>query len=195
MEAFATMSRPALLIIDMQNDFVSEGSPMRVADAPRVIPNIKAVLEIFRKKRYPVFHIVRVHRKDGCDVEIFRKEKFRQFPFAVEGTRGARIIDELAPGEGEHIIRKIRMSAFLNTDLDLILRSLGISTVIIVGIQTPNCIRTTAFDAFALNYRTVLVEDAVAAQNNEIHRSNLRDMANIGIQMVRTAEIGDLLNE
>ena len=85
------------------------------------------------------------------------------------------------------------MSAFMHTDLDLILRTLGVDTVFIAGIQTPNCIRTTVFDACALNYKVILIEDAVAAKNQVIHRNNCSDMEAIGVEIVRSGEIEGLL--
>ncbi|MCU0631072.1 MAG: cysteine hydrolase [Methanoregulaceae archaeon] len=187
------MKQPALLIIDMQNDFVRAGAPMQMPGAERIIKNIRKVMEVFRNLGYPVFHVVRVHRSDGSDVEIFRREMFKSVPFAVEGTGGVEIIEELRPLQGEYLIRKNRMSAFMNTDLDLLLRSLGIYTVFITGIQTPNCIRTTVFDAAALGYHTVLVEDAVAARTSAVHEANLLDMANIGTVLISTDSTADLV--
>jgi len=188
------MERAALLIIDMQNDFVLEGKPMRVAGAQAVIPNARAVLAYFREQNLPVFHIVRVHRPDGSDVEIIRKERFRVQPFAVTGTHGAAIIDDLVPLPGEYVLTKTRMSAFIGTELDLMLRNLGITILYIIGIQTPNCIRTTVFDAIAWNYLVVLVDDAVGAASEEVHRANVRDMQNIGVRVVKTADVPGLLN-
>lgn len=187
------MGKAALLIIDMQNDFVLENSPHRVVGARTVVPKIQAVLAEFRNRALPVFHIVRVHRPDGSDVEIIRQEKFRNQPFAVAGTHGAAVIDELAPRSGEYVIEKIRMSAFIGTELDLMLRTLGITTVFVTGIQTPNCIRTTVFDAIAYNYPVVLVDDAVGAASEEVHRANVRDMENIGVRIGKTADVPGLL--
>jgi nicotinamidase-related amidase len=187
--------RPALLLIDMQNDFVREGKPLRVAGAEAIIPRVHALLDLFRDRRLPVVHILRLHRPDGSDVEIMRQEIFRRTPFAVEGTEGAEVISELMPKRGEFTVRKIRMSAFLGTDLDLLLRSIGVDTVVVAGIQTPNCIRTTVFDAMAFNYRTVLVTDAVAAQSDEIHRCNVRDMERIGVKILTTGEVGGFLTQ
>ena len=189
------MTKTALLIIDMQNDFIRKGAPLRVNDGEGIIGNIRSALDLFRSRRLPVFHILRVQRADGSDVEISRRELFQKTPFAVEGTVGARVIDELEPLTGEYIIRKNRMSAFFNTDLDLLLRSLAVERLVITGIQTPNCIRTTAFDAFAYNYQVYLVDDAVAAQDDGIHRANVRDMANIGIDIIRTADLGRIVGE
>ena len=110
------MKKPALLIIDMQNDFVRDGAPLKVSDAGLIIGKIQSVLDVFRRYRLPVFHVIRVHRRDGSDVEIFRSDLFKTLPFAVEGTKGAGIIRELEPREGEYIIRKTRMSAFMLTE-------------------------------------------------------------------------------
>jgi nicotinamidase-related amidase len=187
------MARPALLIIDMQNDFVLEGKPLRVAGAKAVIPGIQTVLTEFRKRSLPVFHVLRVHRPDGSDVEINRKELFARAPFAVEGTKGAAVIDEIIPLKGEYMIPKTRMSAFIGTELDLMLRTLGISTLFICGIQTPNCIRTTVFDGIAYNYPVVLIDDATGASSEEVHRANVRDMQNIGVRIVKSGEVPGLL--
>jgi len=187
------MGKPALLIIDMQNDFVLEGKPLRVAGAQAVIPKIQTVLTEFRKRSLPVFHVLRVHRADGSDVEINRKELFARAPFAVEGTKGAAVIDEIIPLKGEYVLTKTRMSAFIGTELDLILRTLGISTLFICGIQTPNCIRTTVFDGIAYNYPVVIIDDATGASSEEVHRANVRDMQNIGVRIMKTGEVPGLL--
>ena len=187
------MERPALLIIDMQNDFVLEGKPLRVAGAEAAIPKMQSVLGEFRKRSLPVFHILRVHRADGSDVEIIRQERFREQPFAVTGTPGAAVIDELTPRKGEYVVEKVRMSAFIGTELDLMLRTLGVSTLFVCGIQTPNCIRTTVFDGIAYNYPVVLIDDATAASSEDVHRANVRDMQNIGVRMVKAAEIPGIL--
>jgi nicotinamidase-related amidase len=187
------MGKAALLIIDMQNDFVLEGRPLKVAGARAVIPKIQTVLAEFRKRALPVFHVLRVHRPDGSDVEITRKELFARSPFAVEGTEGAAIIDELSPAKGEYVLTKTRMSAFIGTELDLMLRTLGISKLFVCGIQTPNCIRTTVFDGIAYNYPIVLIDDATGASSDDVHRANVRDMQNIGVRIIQTAEIPGIL--
>jgi nicotinamidase-related amidase len=188
------MEKPALLIIDMQNDFVLEGRPLRVAGAPAVIPKIQNVLAEFRRRKLPVFHVLRVHRPDGSDVEITRKDLFQKSPFAVEGTTGAAVIDELPPRNGEYVLKKTRMSAFIGTELDLMLRTLGVTRLFVCGIQTPNCIRTTVFDAIAYSYPVVLVDDATGASSDDVHRANIRDMQNIGVRIVKAAEVPGLLD-
>lgn len=188
------MGRPALLIIDMQNDFVLEGKPLRVVGAAAVIPKIQSVLAEFRQRNLPVFHILRVHRPDGSDVEITRQDLFRKQPFAVAGTHGAAVIDELVPLAGEYVLTKTRMSAFIGTELDLMLRTLGITTLVVCGIQTPNCIRTTVFDAIAYNYPVVLIGDATGAASGEVHLTNIRDMQNIGVRIAKAGDIAGMLD-
>jgi len=186
------MKRVALLIIDMQNDFVLDSAPMKVAQARTIIPNILLVLAAFRSRNLPVFHLLRIHRADGSDVEIIRQELFRKQPFAVEGSHGAAIIEEIVPAQGEYIIPKTRMSGFIATELDLMLRNLKVTDVVVTGIQTPNCIRTTVFDAIAYNYPVIVVEDAVGAKSAEIHQANLNDMANIGVRIMKAKDIASV---
>ena len=74
------------------------------------------------------------------------------------------------------------------------MKRLDIEDVVVIGVQTPNCIRATAFDAVAYDYNAWLVEDAVAAQTKEIHKANVLDMKNIGIKVIRTEQIESLFN-
>ena len=99
----------------------------------------------------------------------------------------------LAPVPGEYVIHKIRMSAFIGTRTRPPAPEPRHSDLVVTGIQTPNCIRTTVFDAIAYNYRVTLVEDAVGAQNDEIHRANLRDMANTGVRMMKARDVESVL--
>jgi nicotinamidase-related amidase len=87
------------------------------------------------------------------------------------------------------------MSAFIATELDLMLRNLKVTEVVVTGIQTPNCIRTTVFDAIAYNYQVVVVEDAIGAKTEEIDRANLNDMANIGVRVVKARDIAAALDQ
>lgn len=193
-DAHSRYMEPALLIIDMQNDFVRPDGVMPVAGAEAIVEPVRRVLEAFRTRGLPVFHVVRVHRPDGSDVEIIRRERFQKTPFAVAGSPGAAVIDELAPRKEEYLIPKIRMSAFLFTDLDQVLRTLGVDTVVVAGLQTPNCIRTTVYDAMSYGYATFLVDDAVAARTPEIHRANVRDMEDAGIGIITTRDVDGLLD-
>jgi len=179
----------ALLIIDMQKDFVLPNSPACIAGAYSTIGNIGLVLELARKKNWLIFHIVREHREDGSDVEAFRKESFlNNFKYTVAGSSGCEIIDQLTPLPGEYRIVKKRFSAFMNTELDLILRGRRIDQLVICGTQYPTCIRATIYDALAIGYDLILVQDAVSAKTPEIAASNIRDIRDLGVNCITTEE-------
>lgn len=171
----------ALLIIDMQNDFVLPGAPFEVSGALATVPVIRHLLERCREQRIPVFHITRSYREDGADVERFRLPAFRRRPGVVAGTEGCDVVAELTPMPGEYHIVKPRFSAFMGTELDHLLRRLGVTRLMVSGTQYPNCIRATVLDAVALDYDVTVVTDATSAQAPAVAQANLADMAAIGV--------------
>ena len=180
----------ALFIIDMQNDFVLEGANSCVSGAKDSIPSIEKVLNLFRDKELPIFHIVREYRDNGSDIEIFRYESFMNGKKSlVPNTKGCDIVDALTPLPNEYKIIKQRFSGFMNTELDLILRRLEIKNVVITGTQYPNCVRATAFDAMALDYKVTIVTDATSAQSKEVALANIFDMKNVGINCINSNEL------
>ena len=184
------MGKPALVVIDMQNDFCLPGAPFEVRGALDVVPPIQELIDGFRAHRLPVIFVIREHRADGSDVEITRRERFLQAGGAfIAGTRGHALVDGLTPRPGEPIVRKTRWSPFHKTDLESALRSRGVEVVVIAGVQTPNCIRSAAFDANSLDFEVVVSSDATGASDPEVHRANLDDMAGIGIEIASTGEI------
>ena len=96
--------------------------------------------------------------------------------------------------KGEYILTKTRMSAFIGTELDLMLRTIGVTSMVVCGIQTPNCIRTTIFDGIAYNYPVILIDDATGAASDEVHRANIRDMQNIGVKIINAADLAGFLD-
>jgi nicotinamidase-related amidase len=183
METFVMQAdNMALLIIDMQNDFVLPGAPVHVAGAEASIPAIQRILQAFRAGNRPVFHITREYRPDGTDVEMMRRKDFLEHqPFVVPGTKGWEIVDQLSPLPGEYRVIKNRFSAFMFTELDLMLRRLGISHLVVTGTQLPNCVRATVFDGLCLDYGVTLITDGCSAQTPEIAAANITDMVNVGV--------------
>jgi nicotinamidase-related amidase len=178
-------SKITLIIIDMQNDFVLPGAPACVKGAIATIPHIRKVLDYFRTKGLPVFHIVREYRPDGSDIEFTRRDSFlKQKTYVVPGTKGCEIVESLKPLAGEYRIVKQRFSAFMNTELDLILRRLGVTHLAVCGTQYPNCIRTTIYDAVSYGYHVINITDATSAQTTEIAAANILDITNIGVECV-----------
>jgi nicotinamidase-related amidase len=177
------------MVIDMQNDAM-----LMVPSGKEIIPNIKKVLDNSRDNKVPIIHKNRVQRANGIDVERFRVELFEKTPFLVDGTDGAKIVQELEPTKDEIIVKGARFSGFFQTDLHLILSRLGIQTIVMSGIQTPNCIRATVTDAIAYDYDVVLLNDAISAQTPEIHEANLLDMKNMGVSIISTSDYLDIIS-
>ena len=186
------LSDTALIIIDMQNDFVLPGAPACVAGALATIPNIVKVLQEFRSQRLPVFHVVREYRKDGSDIEHTRLESFlNDNRYVVQDTKGCEIVKELKPIEGEYRVIKNRFSGFMNTELDFLLRRLGVQNVVVCGTQFPNCVRATVFDAVSYGYKVTLITDATSAQTKEIAEANILDIKNIDVECIDTQSFLD----
>lgn len=175
------MSRTALLIIDMQQDFAVPGGTYEIPGAHETIPMIRKVLTRFRELHWPVFHIVREYRADGSDVEITRLPALQAQPMLVPGTPGVRIVPGLEPEPGEYRVVKQRFSAFMYTELDLMLRRLQVQRVVVTGTQLPVCLRTTLFDGLSLDYEMILLTDGSSSRTLEIHQANILDIQNIGI--------------
>ncbi len=174
---------PALAVIDMQNDVVLPDSPCYVPGAMETIPAIQKLAAYFRSNKWPVIYVTRQHRPDGNDVEYTRVHLFKDKEgLCVAGTPGAQVVDGLEVKPEDYVLVKKRFSAFLFTEFDLLLRRLGIKTLVIAGTQYPNCIRSTAVDALARDYRVVVVTDACSASSKRIADNNIEDMQNMGIE-------------
>lgn len=173
-------SSTALIMIDMQNGFINEASPLCVAGAKKSIPACRRALKYARKHAVSVYHIVRRYAADGSDVEPCRYDTWkdeRPLSNACPEEIGPSEPAELAPLAGEAIIVKPRFSAFFQTDLHARLQRQGIDTLLLTGTTTPNCIRSTCYDALSYNYDVIVVEDATSSRNEDVQRANMEDMA------------------
>jgi nicotinamidase-related amidase len=132
--------RTALLIVDMQNDFLLPGAQGFTPDGLKVIPNIRKLSDSCRSAGIPVVYIRHVLRRDGSDAGILG-EIFggHARSIVLEGSTGAEIHRDLKPEKGDIVIKKLRFSAFQGTELETLLRSKGMDTVIIAGVTTETC--------------------------------------------------------
>ncbi len=177
----------ALLIVDLQNDFVHpEGAfakmgvdvSMFQAIAPRVIDLAARA----RRVGVPVIFIQMIHsRWTNSDAWVQRirvaktgwSEDKPALPYVVMGTWGAQWYEGLSPREEDFVVTKHRYSAFVNTDLDLVLRSLKRKCVAAAGGETSLCLGTTAMDALMHDYYVVMPQDCIAGVNLETHKTTL----------------------
>jgi nicotinamidase-related amidase len=179
----------SLVIVDMQNDFVLPGASACVAGAYDTVPCIKRLLDFFRVNKLPVFHVVREYRADGSDIEMNRLDGFlRKGRYLVPGTKGCEIVGPLRPMDGEYRVVKNRYSSFMNTEMDFMLRRIGVTHLVVCGTQYPNCIRATIFDAVCHGYHVINIIDATSAQTPEIAQANIVDIRNIGVDCISLDE-------
>ena len=156
--------KTAMIVVDLQNDFVASGAAMETPAARQIVPKIAEALRICRDAGIKIIYTAHVHRRDGCDMGLFDDlhPPIANRDALVDGTPGVEVYPDLAPAPGEHVIKKHRYSGFFGTDLDIILQEWGIDTVIISGTTTENCCHATARDAMFRNYRVVFLSDATA---------------------------------
>jgi ureidoacrylate peracid hydrolase len=186
----------ALLVIDMQKDFIIPGAPLEAWNSQAIIPNITQLVNFFRQHNRPVLWTIHVHQ--GQDLGVLGPMWPSTGPNSptkalVKGTPGVAIIEELpAPTSNELVIEKRRYSAFFQTDLELNLRNMGIDTLLITGVNTNICCETTARDGFMRDFQIMSVADAQTSITKELHDAALiSTMVTFG----RVADTQDVIEE
>jgi nicotinamidase-related amidase len=179
--------RTALLLIDMQSEsqYGIEGVEEAVAAADRVVTAC-------RSAGIPVVYTRHVNRADGIGVsgdEVFDADGRPVYYQA--GTEAIGILDAIKPEPHDVVVDKHRWSGFHGTPLDLMLRSLGVSELVVGGFTTDCCVLTSVYDAYARDYRITLVADMCAATNEGSHQAAVLMMANwvYGIEVVASDEL------
>jgi nicotinamidase-related amidase len=173
-------TRTALVVIDMQNDFVSPGGKLLVPDAEATIPAIHGLVALARANRMRVVYSQDTHRDSDPEWRIWPEH-------AREGSWGWEIVDALAPAEDETVIRKVRYDAFYGTPLDHLLRLWGVDTLVICGTVANICVHYTAASAALRWYDVVIPRDAVSALEPFDLESSLRQTAFLFAGRVTTA--------
>jgi nicotinamidase-related amidase len=162
--------RRALVVVDMIEDFVRESGALYCGPSmARIVPVIQGELDRARSSGEPVVYLKDDHLPDDAE--------FAQFPpHAIAGTKGAEIVPELAPRDGDIVVTKRRYSGFFGTDLDITLRERGVDTLRLVGDCTNICVLFTAADARNLGYAVEVVRDGVTSFDLEAHADALREL-------------------
>jgi nicotinamidase-related amidase len=158
-------ARTALLNVDMQRCFV-EGSPLAVPEGPALVERVNGLSRTFRDLGALVVHTRGWMRPDGSNLGVMGE---LVPPFLVElyteGSPGAQLYDGLEVSPQDVILNKPRYGAFHATDLELVLRSRGVDTVVISGIATNICCETTAREASQRDFRVVFLGDGTATKD------------------------------
>ena len=162
--------RTALIVVDMQNDFVKEGGTLVVPDAEGTIPAIQSLLALARGSGMKVVFTQDTHGQGDPEWTMWPEH-------VREDSWGWRIVDEFVPQEGELVIRKVRYDAFYGTHLDHILRLWGVDTLIICGTVANICVHYTAASAALRWYDVIIPKDATSALFPFDLESSLRQTA------------------
>jgi biuret amidohydrolase len=178
----------ALLIIDMQHDFLDDDSSLAAVGGASVIPRISSVVGAARAAGVPVIFSQELHRASGVDRgrendpgvgTSYGTPQGAVPPHCVEGTRGADLVDGVGLRDGDLVIAKRRYSCFLGTELEYLLNQLEVRTLLVAGLITNCCVLWTVGDAFQRDSHVRVIEDCTAASSPEEHEAALLIMRNL----------------
>jgi nicotinamidase-related amidase len=197
--------RTALLIIDMLNDFVhSDGKAAVRGDRPMefvqsIVPDIRRLLLAARRAGVLPVHIQHSTLPEGLSdsgpwLEARMRATYSAMDVCLQGTWGQQSIDELAPELDEPVVEKHRYGGFAGTNLDLILRSADVSTVVCCGASTNVCVDATAREAFDSDYYVVIPADACGSWDRSLHDASLRTAAHRYATITTIDEVVDAWN-
>jgi ureidoacrylate peracid hydrolase len=176
--------RTALLVVDLQNVFMEPGQPMANPHALDIVPNVNRLTAAVRAARGRVVwtrHAVTDRGPGALPAWQLAAEELESpaMQAFIAGSFGHALHASLDVAPGDLVIDKYRYSAFSrnSSDLDAVLRAAGVDTVIVAGTMTNVCCETTARDAFMLDYKVLVVPDAMAAPTDEEHNAALLNLS------------------
>jgi ureidoacrylate peracid hydrolase len=161
--------RSAVIVVDMLNDFLHEDGAMPLVEGRALFPALVRLIGTARSHGAPVIWVCDEHPPDDKEFE-------KRTPHCLKGTWGAEIVPELGPRDDEYRVPKRRYSGFYETDLDLRLRELGVHHLVMTGVVTNICVRSTTHDAFFRGYDVIVPHDCVAATSQREQDSSLYDI-------------------
>lgn len=194
----------AVLVIDMQNDFVLPQAVSEIKGSYEIRSEISDILKTARKNEIPIIHIVRLYEKDGINADLCRRETLKKgIQIVAPNTEGADILKDLKPNEKgldfdllikggfqelsekEWVMYKSRWGAFYNTNLENFLHSKEINTLIILGCNFPNCTRATIYEASERDFKIVAIYDAIS----QVYEKGLQEIKAIGVCLLNKKEV------
>jgi len=180
--------RPALVIIDIQNCFLSSGGSFdklgyAISKYQKVVPVIQEVYQKAKSLKIPLFFSQALREKSGIDMidrvhKILpetRRDRIEKLPICVSGTWDSEIIDVLQPKDEDYIVQKRRDSIFQDTEFEMWLKSLKIDTLIFAGIDTAVCVESSLRDGFNKGFDIILLSDATCSLNDGFHKSTIKE--------------------
>jgi nicotinamidase-related amidase len=182
------MKRPALIVIDLLNDFLQGWEP---ATRQRLVQSTNALVAIMRSRRRPVIWVRQEFRPDLSDA--LPEMRAKGIRITIAGTPGCAFVPELTIDPADTVLIKKRYSAFHGTDLDRLLADLCPDALIVAGINTHACIRMTAIDAYQRDWNVILAADCIGSYDREHHDISLRYMDGKIASVLSNEEIGQMV--
>ena len=183
--------KTALIVVDMENDFVRDGGVLQTKAAKATLSANKKLIDFFHSSNMPVIYTRMVNRNKTIRSRLSSLNRpeltkanaitpgyKRYFPDVKKELDVADVVDEIYPSKGDYVIDKDLFDAFQGTNLDLILRSHGVESVLVTGTVTHICVDSTAKGAFNHNYNAVIASDAVSSYASDPFIKEL--LANFG---------------
>jgi nicotinamidase-related amidase len=210
-EPFAFPARPkqlALIVIDMQRDFAEPGGfgeslGNDVSRITKIVPDVKRLMEGFRKAGLPVIHTMECHRPDLSDLLPAKRDRGNPLlrigdegpmgRILIAGEPGTAILPELAPIDDEVVIEKPGKGAFYATDLGDILKRRAITQLVFAGVTTEVCVQTTMREANDRGYECLLAEEATESYFPEFKAAAIAMIRAQGAIVGWTAHVDDIL--
>jgi len=196
------LKNPALVVVDMQNDFCRVGAALEVPDARATIGAHQRLLEVFRRKQLPVVYTKFLTFQQPVllwewspqalpDTKCCWKGHKRYYPDLGREVECTDVIEELAPEPGDPVIEKYCYGAFHGTPLAQTLQFLKVETLVVTGTVTQICVEETARQAFHHGYPTTMVSDAVSSFAPDLHAATLKNFASKFGWVMTSAEVID----
>lgn len=166
----------ALIVVDLQEDFVNPGNPMCVPEAYRQIPRVRALIDGCRAAGVPVIYTENTVAPDVAH-DFYEFWPALKAGAVAEGSPGAKLYHGLKPEPGERVVStKHSYDSFTATDLDYALRVQGVRTIIVCGTLTNYCCESTARSGYFLGYHVVFGSDVNATDTADAHAATLRTL-------------------
>jgi len=186
--------RPALLIVDFINAYITKGVPLYAPDVVTAVNETVDLLALSREKNIPVLYTKVLYNKNFRDGGIFI-QKVPVLKTMVEGEPLAEIVPQLPPVESDIIIIKQYASAFFGTSLAATLTSLGVDTILLTGCSTSGCVRASAVDGMQYGFRVIVPKECVGDRHQGPHEANLFDINSKYGDVVSKQEVMKYLSE
>lgn len=199
-------NKSALLIVDLQNDFVRVGAPLEVPEARKNLPVVRRLIDVCRNRSIPIIYTKFIAGPKRTliwtwspqlspDIKCCWKHHKRFYPDVGKELECSDIVDEIYPLPTDYIVEKYGYSAFHNTQLIDILVAEERDTIIVVGTVTQICVEHTVRDAVSYNIKAVVVSDGVSSFDLELHNNALRGLAMKYAMVISSSTLISLLEK